>query len=387
MHKKINISLSARIIITLIVFYLLYGTYQAYTLCSNRLIVPKHLPAVSEADDFTFEYNLISLLNIKHIQEIGTLGLADTSYAIIALSSTPDGNLQAIFSNGTYVQWDLGSQKEIVRYDFVAATQTGTNFSADGKRVITPGNIDEAKSPIGYQVWDTQTGQMIECANSSLKCPIDSPYSASDGLYLGPSGVLVIEYTGGSITGDMGEESSIVHFNFGNFSDEVNVQKVSVDTSSKYIAYVLDNRVVKVQDLEPFFSFGDSSPISSKHLRSLKFQLTYLNSYTKALIFAPTNSWLAALTNRELAVWNLDQPFFSRHFSLTIKDGYTTSFDRTGDILALGTAKGITFFDVKTGQKITDFDIGTVTALYFSRDNRILIWGDLQGNIHLWAIK
>jgi len=62
-------------------------------------------------------------------------------------------------------------------------------------------------------------------------------------------------------------------------------------------------------------------------------------------------------------------------------------FDRTGQILAVATKNGIMVFNLAEKKLIEEYQVGEVTALYFTRDNRLLIWGDAQGAIHFWGVK
>jgi WD40 repeat protein len=100
----------------------------------------------------------------------------------------------------------------------------------------------------------------------------------------------------------------------------------------------------------------------------------------------PTRRWLAALTDQEMAVWDMQRLLFARQLSLSVSDGTDIAFDQEGKLLALGTKRGITIYDVEQAKQVAEFNVGEVTAIYFTRDNRLLVWGDSEGNLHLWGV-
>lgn len=61
------------------------------------------------------------------------------------------------------------------------------------------------------------------------------------------------------------------------------------------------------------------------------------------------------------------------------------AFDQTGELLFVGSVNKLAVYSIETAEKIAEFDTTGITSLAISEDNRLVIWGDTQGQIHIWA--
>lgn len=168
------------------------------------------------------------------------------------------------------------------------------------------------------------------------------------------------------------------------------MQRITVDSSDMYIAYMFDNGVICVKELSHWTGIDINNwkeiDYPSVPYDVIRYRLSGGNANSKDLIIASTRTWLSALTDKELAMWDLRRLIFARKLNIPVTDGNVIAFDRAGKLLALGTKRGITTYDTEQGKQIAEFNVGEVTALYFTRDNRLLVWGDAEGNIHLWGV-
>ncbi len=83
----------------------------------------------------------------------------------------------------------------------------------------------------------------------------------------------------------------------------------------------------------------------------------------------------------------LQNLLFRIGLDISLNGGELLAFDRTGEILVVAAGEKLIFFDLKRNKQVAEYALETeVTSLYFSRDNRLLIWGDADGNVHLWGV-
>jgi len=162
--------------------------------------------------------------------------------------------------------------------------------------------------------------------------------------------------------------------------------RLAIDPMGDYLAVADESGNILVGDISSFKS-PEREGFFEYATRYRLFGYSGKDIRTVDLEFDPTHSWLGWLTDERLVVWSLKNYVFPLEFKTNLQDGNVICFDRTGKILAIGTKNGLKIFDVKTEKEIANYSVGEVSTLYFSRDNRLLIWGDVNGNTHLWGIK
>jgi WD40 repeat protein len=107
----------------------------------------------------------------------------------------------------------------------------------------------------------------------------------------------------------------------------------------------------------------------------------------KDLQFNATRTRLAWLTGERVVVIQLQNLLFRIGLDISLNGGELLAFDRTGEILVVAAGEKLIFFDMKRNKQVAEYALETeVTSLHFSRDNRLLIWGDADGNVHLWGV-
>jgi hypothetical protein len=125
---------------------------------------------------------------------------------------------------------------------------------------------------------------------------------------------------------------------------------------------------------------------------------------TRDFRFSLNNEYLIWLTDNELIVWRMGGIRQGTRNDLFLRgplaEGNVAAVDRAGKWLVVGGETGLKIFNVKSAYAqyevderilpvapIKEFETDSaVTSLYFSRDNRLLIWGDAEGNVHLWGV-
>ncbi|MGD0752476.1 MAG: hypothetical protein ABSA23_13855, partial [Anaerolineales bacterium] len=62
------------------------------------------------------------------------------------------------------------------------------------------------------------------------------------------------------------------------------------------------------------------------------------------------------------------------------------AFDRSEQLLFVGTNDAISVIDLAEKSTLTTISTAGLTTFTISSDNRLLIWGDSKGAIHIWGI-
>ncbi len=343
-------------------------------------------PKLQSPIQFTQILPELSPTNIATAQEITYWHAPDANFDVVALSQPISGEkLLAVYENGKFRSWNINEQKVINEYDFISASTIGVNFSADGSWVITPGMVTP-DGVNGYNVWKTDTGKRVECWGA--QCPnddLDDLTHFNTGILLEPNKKLIVEYIGYTVNASgIPEGVSGVLRSIDNLDDpnKPEILRMTMDNSGKYLAYALADGTVAIREASRFLGFEDGV-LKGKYYR-------YANDEDAKVIadleFDNTRRWLALLSNKELTIWDLTA-YFSPEIKVSVKSGNSIAFDHNGKIAIVGTDNGMLLINLITGQKIAEYDVGKVTALYFTRDNRLLVWCDENAGIHLWGVS
>lgn len=358
-------------------------------------------PIISQPTGFTSDYTGLSASTIANANE--TLVIPppyDDVGGVIALMQANKDDILVVYENGLFRRLDLPSLNTLTEFDFKAASSNGVYFSADGRMVLTPGMVVPSSKLVGYSVWNTETGEIVKCWGSH--CPNgdkeDDRFSNS-GLLMDPNGRWIIEY-GGSVIGVDGIKenlSSIIDLYDYGFNRDYHVSKMAFDPSGEYLTYALREGQVRVFKAEYYLSpniaiatlsTNPEGPVTVFEGRRI-YGSYASNAHidTIDLTIDDTHRWLAWLTDENLSVWDLRKSVFATQLQLPIHAGNVIAFDRIGNLLAIGTKTGILVFDIEEKQKIAEFDVTEATTIYFSKDNRLMIFGDVDGSIHIWGVK
>jgi WD40 repeat protein len=162
-------------------------------------------------------------------------------------------------------------------------------------------------------------------------------------------------------------------------NSEQHISKVSFDPSGEYYAVAYEEGNVMVYEFESsisnnnwieMISFGDVQEIRRPVL-SIKID--------------PTRTWLALLYENELQIWDLMSVKKNPSVSLAISSMNTMTFDQSGNLLVVGTKSGLRFIDLHNKSEVAKFDGDEVSNAFITTDNRLLVWSDTKGIIHLWG--
>lgn len=387
---------------------ILLGTVLGFNIVTRKHFSERPAdPQIASPVEFSANLAQISVENAENLQEISILS-HDEDGAIVAIAmDTELDHLLVLSEDGTFNRWSNDASKVIAKHSFFVVTTNeniasisypvhlingGVSFNKDGSFAITPNEISP-EGLIGYNIWNTDTGMLLYCNGKKEYCPYgDEGFdNTTTGLLFHPTRDLFFKSFGGMVDGSLGYFSTdgngkTILVRLGDFRS-TDVTRIAIDPLGNYLAIADTLGNIRISDISVYESGFPEIQISGYpgSANYSLFSLIEKDITTIDLKFDETHSWLGWLTDECLVIWNLRNPVFPLKIKKQISNGTVIGFDRTGKILVVATQEGFTLIDVENEKIVAEYSVGEVTALYFTRDNRLLIWGDAQGNVHVWG--
>ena len=352
-------------------------------------------PTPSLADTNTFTSNLIPLDSMpKGLTEILALKPTWRSGSVWAVQYSIEKN--AVFSaygeDGRIVQWSLDTENIVITHKLGIVSPKSLRFSEDGKVTLGSTGLVYKESeytghPIehitGIAVWSTETGELIRCL--SLPC-FESPPESTEGevgAVVDPTGQQVFIYSEHSISilglaGDLPSQGIFVNSPDSDYW--WNIGQVAYDDLNQRYAIIYQEGRVQIKDVIP----NNVGPFSFSTIltEGKKGELSNI----PAAVFDPSGTWLAFIRGDRLAIWEIEQNLGKLFFDDEIYTAFSLLFDQTGKFLFVAARDKITVLDIAQKNVVAEYYTPTITTFDISKDNRLLIWGDENGIIHVLGI-
>jgi len=331
--------------------------------------------------------------SIASLQELGTLlPQSDTSNIKILLPATGTNTLFAAYADGYLRKWNIDTRQEISRIEVGLVADQATSFSSDGRHFITPSaivtqavesNFDVFPAVESIYLWDTQTGQQVDCFGFTCD-PTRKPYrSLTRGAVLSPDGQWLVEYAADGLSFDdlWGQRPSVVSMlEDPDHRTYRHIGRVAFDPSGVYYAVAYDEGQLELYDFADAVLNGNSGTRVSTFGESDGISLP-----VQSLIIDDTRSWLATLRGNDISVWSL-QARPSKQISYNLLSGNASlAFDRNGRLLFIGADSILVVLDLASGLVLAQYRTAEISAVSVSLDNRVLFWGDAGGVVHIWG--
>jgi hypothetical protein len=106
-----------------------------------------------------------------------------------------------------------------------------------------------------------------------------------------------------------------------------------------------------------------------------------------AALFDRTGKRLAIVRGDQLSIWDVDDWFEKIVYREDVGVIHGIKFSPSGKFLFLGTDDKIKIINLDKNRLESEIETPQITTLDISIDNRLLFWGDDEGNIHVWGVK
>lgn len=350
------------------------------------------VPSTSNVKSF-FATDTISAVNAHLLSEIDRFSVGTD--ALVAIGIDPDTKtLTTVDLAGYLKQFQIGSHTFFNSRKIAPVSLKATALTSSTHEVLTAAGItsgiespEYATNIVGAKIWDVQSGELISEVDATSLPPTkyaDVSLSA-DGQWLaaveGAGHHIFNAQTGKRIYQDAFSEGGT------NFAA---LEAVTFDPSGQYLAVASGSGSVWLYNFDPSHPFSD---VLKSRMRLAEPRIRdglEVGAMVKPLdiVFDPTRKWLAVIFANEMSVYDLKS--YSRHLHSTISQHGPSAqavFDPTGSLLAIGTKSGWQLWDMKTKALLLENQEAPVYALSFSRDGRLLVYGDVNGIVHTWGIS
>ena len=330
--------------------------------------------------------NTLTPHNTHRLTEVVVLaGNHSSPIADIAFSDM-GRTMFGIHATGGWVEgWDIKENAHIFETKTGPVGIIGAAFSPDLKYVAQVAGANRTLKDTGLladfdgiRIYLVETGEMIwQSRVSKWSSPSNMAAWSPDGTLLAEqdSGSISVESTG-QWTGGLAIGLSIIEDIEGPPAD---LTSVSFDSTGKWLLVGTDQGNVDVEGIR------DNKESDLLSLPDKDFVLNAISS--------PSNHYIAAVGTTRLVVWDtakLNRWFSGGGINLYVTHDYTPAadlaFSPDGKLLAVGMQDMWQIWSVEQGKLLVEHPQGSY-ALTFSPDGRLFVWGDLDGNVHIWGIS
>jgi hypothetical protein len=344
--------------------------------------------------DYSEDYLPLGPENVTRLSELTVLTTNPAGGPIAVASYFPKKNtLLAVYTGDGFLRaWDAGNANILFEHDLGITTNIGAGLDQSGdlvmgaiQHVVKEDIFGELNDFIGgVTVWDTETGKVAGCI--PYPCERTELEEQSQlyilGATLDPKGRWGLSNHGSTISviditnPNSSQYSSTLHASDGSYR---NISLFAFDPDNDRYAIAFRDGTIDIEK-------------NGENKNWISFN-TLLGTYEKgvlhkvaALSFSPNGKFLARIQENVLTLWKSTVYSGDIQFEYGVLDGHLIAFDQSSEMLFVGTTDNIEVLDVKEGKPIGEFTAPGITSLSVSSDNRLLIWGDKVGAIHVWGI-
>jgi len=359
--------------------------------CTSAATPSTH--ALEEPNSFTA--NLLSL-DSKPDQLTEIYGLNPTweSGSVWAVQYAIEQNrvYAAYGDDGRVVEWGLDTRKVLVIHKSGIASQQGLQFSDDSKLILGPtGQIAEKSQYTerfnnfisGIAIWSVQTGDLVKCLSNPCH-QVPSKHSGEEiGAIMDTPGTHVILYSEfGLNVLDLTDKIPPQGILINGPDSEYwwNIGRVAFDSfHQRYVIICQEGRIEMASIAPPRNGFFRGVDVL---IEGKKNELSDI----PAAVFDPSGSWLAFIRGDQLAIWKIGGHSGDLFLEDRINTAFDLLFDKTGRFLFIASKDKIDVLDVDRKIMAAGYSTPKITAFDISEDNRLLIWGDENGILHVLGI-
>lgn len=339
-------------------------------------------PTLIPSNKFSTSYAFITNELADSLIEISILRSPELQSELFEVGYIPEDNVVVgVYSDrGTVAGWNVDNSTPAFTHELGIVTPKDLVFTTSGKNIIgamdhvfKTGSLNNIEYLNGLAVWDVRTGVMLKC----FTYPCQQNSGEKDG-FLGfvvdkdqqwnaafsERGISILRSSDDFIIWS-GEVTPI------DASYQWDIGSVAFDPANNRYAIVFQEGRINVSDIDHPLNY-DTIAQGTKEDR-IPITDTQIDITGRRLVVArgTTTKVLNLNNGKVLLEINVSNPVLA--------------FDQTGELLFVGSVNKLAVYSIETAEKIAEFDTTGITSLAISEDNRLVIWGDTQGQIHIWA--
>ncbi|MBW2248745.1 MAG: hypothetical protein JRF62_16510 [Deltaproteobacteria bacterium] len=346
--------------------------------CRSR----KTTATISAVNPYTEHLAPMDIATTGRIGELVKLESREQRGLVAALYLVPGTTrlLVVTTGDGFLRSFDIKTAQEVFKHDLGIVSESGVGYDRDGHIVIGSRQKEVRNDGFGLTeyigdigIWDTMTGSLLECVD--LICFEGerwAPLLLS--AMLDPRGTRVLDHTHLSYSmSDIlgGNVSSISMVNNPDWANQRAIGRMVFDATGERIAIAFQEGGIEVEGGWPILPLGQNKWGDRKTVTALE--------------FSPNGRHLARIRNEELSVWDLGVLKGEVSFSGHVPGGQFLAFTHHTGLLFVGDTDEILIWDIEEGELVLRLPTPGITAITISADDRLVIWGDHEGVIHIWG--
>jgi hypothetical protein len=359
----------------LFLFFILSG-------CNSASIF-KASPTLALPNSFTQIYEQLNSNSADSLVETVMLDSSSQSSPLFKVGYiSEDNSVVGVYEGGKLIGWNTDKATVAFVHEIGIVSSKALSFTPSSAYLIgatqhisKPNRYDQDVEYVnGIGVWDVRTGTLIRC----ITFPCQNTSGSSDGFYLGlavdsEEKRLAVYSEIGAVFSSLLDDSPRAYVEFNALDSQYHWQAGSVlfdPSGQRYIVVFQEGRI---------HSYNNER---SKTYRVIEDGLEGDGVIITDAQIDPTGRWLVVARGDKTQVLNLDngEPLLE-----IVVSNPVLTFDRTGELLFIGSANKMIIYSIEETEKIAEYDAVGITSLFISQDNRLVIWGDMQGVIHVWA--
>jgi len=384
MFSKNSLRLSA-IVIAAVMFF---------SACSESKYEREH--SVTLPGGYSESFRVLDTSSVVDLTEQAYL-IGDQIVSPITIAKYfPEKNVViAIYSDDGFLRaWNIEESRILFESDLGITSNTSAGFTKSGdlvmgaiRSIVQENDYGELAERVGgIGIWESSSGDLVTCI--VYPCERTAPSDQwqrhlISGAVFDPEGrwVLGNYETLISVT-DITDHEAPYSISFSDIDgNNREVALLTIDSNNNRFATAFIDGEVLVQVL------------GQKNLGLLAPKI-HLGTYQSdsrhtviALLFSVDGQWLARLQDGNLSIWKVARRNGKLYSEFSISDGKILVFDQSSKLLFIGTDDKIDIWDIEKKRLIREFETPKITSLAMSSDNRLLIWGDKLGAIHIWGVR
>lgn len=334
-------------------------------------------------NEFTKTYEPLREEKVSSLVEMTSLSSPSFSSPLLKVGYLSEDNIVVgVYKNeGTVVGWKADTADIAFNHELGIVSSKALLLIASGENLVGPMDhvfkLNSLNQNIEYlngiALWDVRTGILIQC--------IAYPCQKNSGLQHGFLGLAIdlngerlafFDESGVGLSSLSGNAPVLDYtINAEDASYSWRIGSVAFDSHNHRLAVIFQEGRVYVSNIENPLNYqiiakgekGDIVPITDAQID-------------------PTGRWLLVARGNKTRILNLENGKVLLQIEVS---NPVLSFDRTGELLFVGAGNKLAIYSIVKSLKIFEYDAPGITSLAISEDNRLLIWGDQQGKIHVWG--
>lgn len=363
-------------------------------LCSCR-------SSASEAADssqFSTNFMPFNLENVDDLESVAVWHVTQVNTPISKIRYNISKNKLIVVVDATStITIVVPESGKLVSQTFLDLSKFHTfNINSDGSLLLggVQYEVDLEKTTNRYEqiaIWNTSTGLIEKCITGG--CLADMGEISEDETDLGAvaDGAFenLVSFDEDTYSFSVYSNNELVYSGYAlvNNLDSDNWKRIgdiAIDSANHRLAIIYQEGEVRLDTI----SHSENTPL-------IPFEFSErLNMYDgnqpqeiQMSTFDADGHLLAVVRGGKLAVWDADGWNKKQLLVYEVGQIHGLSFDMQGALLFVGVEDQVLIFGLKDKEIIAQLSTPNISTLCISEDNRLLFWGDVDGNVHVWGIK